>query len=89
MPDIYEVKEKHPVPELSELKFFCWWIGSTMGRIKDKPIISTTLQQAQEHAPRSYFKTGIEIPKRDTKNSYYVCPLQPVYPSTLEICGYK
>ena len=42
--DDYEIKEGHPVPELSEMKkFFQWWIDSIKGRIDVKPTKNTIL----------------------------------------------
>lgn len=67
MPDDYEIKENHPVPELPEIKkFFRWWIGATKGRIDEDPTKNTTLRQAQEFAPGFYFTTGNEIPEKDS-----------------------
>ena len=85
-PDDYEIKEGHPVPELSEMKkFFRWWIDSTKGRIDVKPTKDTTLRQAQEFVPGFYFTTGNDIPEPDRKDLYYVCCLPTARPSIFEI----
>lgn len=84
-PDDYEVKEGHPIPELSEMKkFFRWWIDGTKGRIDLKPTKDTTLRQAQEFVPGFYFTTGNEIPERDRKDLYYVCCLPTARSSIFE-----